>query len=71
MTKVQILGGIMFFTGLRPVAFAEKYGISPSTIYAVARGEVKTKYVRKLIADTLGKSVDEVFQDQHPEKIAA
>lgn len=63
MTQIEIIGAIMFKTGLRPAEFAVKNSINSQTMYRVIKNELQTQHVREVISEVIGVSINEIWPD--------
>jgi len=61
MTQIEIIGAIMFSTGLRPADFAVKNSINTQTMYRVIKDELQTQHVREVISEAVGLSIGEIW----------
>ncbi len=64
MNQAQVIGHIMVKTGVRAPEFARRNQLATSTFYEVAAGRAKTAHVRKLISDTIGVPVPEIWPEK-------
>lgn len=64
MTQIQIIGAIMYFTGMRPAQFAESKGVNTQTLYRVIKNKWQTQPVREAIAEATGLSIDELWPEK-------
>lgn len=65
MTKIQIIGLIMYRTNMRVEQWAEKKGFTMSTVYRVVSSETvkgpSTENVRRSIAADVKKDLTEIW----------
>lgn len=64
MTKKQISGAIMVATGGSVADLAKKHNYSKGAFYFAINGRTKSFKVRKIIADTIGKTIEEIWPEK-------
>ncbi|NJL99252.1 MAG: transcriptional regulator [Synechococcaceae cyanobacterium SM2_3_2] len=69
MHKEDIRAGIRKSFGTLEKAAAE-YGVCRQFVTSVMKGEKRSARVERAIAETLGKSVEEVFPERYPLRVS-
>lgn len=68
MNKIQIASAIKLTTGKQIAQVAKDYGYSKHSFYRAINGEPYTAKTQAIIADIIGKPVDEIWPNQQEQQ---
>lgn len=67
-TKAQIIKALLIIKGISGAEIARRAGVTRAAVYHVIEGRSKSPRLRKLIADVLGLSVEEIWPESYTGK---
>jgi hypothetical protein len=68
MNSKQIIGHIMISTGENVSALAHKHKYTKQAFYDAIKGRTISKPIRKIISDTIGKPISEIWTESPTEE---